>query len=98
MELSHQLAKDSFGPITSDRIAESLPHNDPHAARGIVHPARQEIEEVGRHAAAMMLDELNIPAAAQKNAVSSSSLGCHSNGVFLRRILHVHNPGEDTSW
>jgi hypothetical protein len=47
----------------------------------------------------MLFDDLNIPVAAQENAIVYLRFRCHlDKGVFLRRIPSVHDPGEDSSW
>jgi hypothetical protein len=78
--LPHQFTKDSFGPIAADRIPKSLPHDNSHAARRIVHLVRQEIEEGGRNSAAMMFDDLNVAVTAQKNGISSLRFRYHWKG------------------
>jgi hypothetical protein len=99
MYLSHQLSKDPFGPIASNRVSKSLPHDDARATRSIIHLVRQEIEQGGRQSATMMFDDLDVPVAAQKNDISSLRFRCHwERGCFFAAFHPLHDPGEDSSW
>jgi hypothetical protein len=94
--LPHQFSKDPFGSIASNRVSESLPYDDAHATRNIIHLARQEIEQGGRHSATMMFDDLNVPVAAQKNGISSMRFRCHwERECFFAAFHPLHDPGED---
>jgi hypothetical protein len=86
--LPHQFTKDPFGPIASDCISKSLPYDNPHATRGIIHLARQKIEENVRNPATMMFDDLNVPVAAQKNDMSSLRVRCHWKGGCFFAASH----------
>lgn len=96
MYLPHQFTEDSFGPVTSDCISKSLPHDNSNTTWGIIHLVRQKIEEGGRHSATLLFDDLNVTSAAQKNDISS--LRFIGKGISLRRIPSAHDPGEDSSW
>jgi hypothetical protein len=86
--LPHQFTKDSFGPIPSDRIPESLPDDNAHAARAIIHLVRQEIEEGGRNSATVVFNGLNVPVAAQKNDISPLRVRCHWKGRCFFAASH----------
>lgn len=45
--LPGQIPKHSFGPISSNCISESLPDDDPHSGRSIIHLAHKKVEERG---------------------------------------------------
>ena len=96
MKLPHQFTKDSFGPIASDRIPKSLPHDNSHAAWGIVHLIRQEIEERGRNSSTMMFDDLNLPAAAQKHDISTLRFRYHWKGECFFAASHSFMVPEKT--
>ena len=97
--MPHQFSEDPFGTIASNRVPKSLPHDDAHATRTLIHLARQDIEESGRHSATMMFDDLNIPVAAQKNGISSLRFRYHwGSGRFFAAFHPLHDPGKDSSW
>lgn len=86
MEVPHKFPKDSLGPVPPHSNPEPFSHDDAHLCNRSFPLTGQEVEEVGRNAAAVSLDPLDVPARSQKHTLTPRRLRDRKNSFRRPRL------------